>query len=276
MIATDRSANGTYTEALAHGGALLEEMQSLVRYWRPEESTPDFIRRVRQEDLVGQVTARTVSDYVRVFARRFIAFNSSGNGASNGNGPPARYLQQLICGNAPRQVFSDLAFYYTATSDLLLGDFTVLRYWPLVREGRLAISNDEARRFIWEAEQDGRIRAPWSEAVKKDMPARLLNALADFGLLGARRVGRRDVLPYRPADGTVVYLAHLLHEAGVTDASLAEQRAWALFGLERRDVWNRLENLAGDGWFVLQRAGEVVRITWRYPRLAEVVDAFAR
>ena len=268
MIAADRSANGTYTEALAHGGALLEEMHTLVRCWLPGESTPDFIRRVRQEDLVGQVTARTVSDYVRVFARRYVALNS--------NGAPARYLQRLSCGNAPRQVFSDLAFYYTATSDHLLGDFTVLRYWPLVREGRLAISKDEARRFIWEAEHDGRIRAPWSEAVKKDMPARLLNALADFGLLGARRVGRRDVLPYRPADGTVVYLAYLLHEAGVTDASLAEQRAWALFGLERRDVWNRLENLAGDGWFVLQRAGEVVRITWRYPRLTEVVDALAR
>ena len=270
MIVTDVSANGTYTEALAHGGALLEEMHTLLRCWRPEESTPEFIRRVRQEDAVGHVTARTVSDYVRVFARRFVAFNGNGNGA------PARYLQRLICDNAPRQVFSDLAFYYTASSDHLLGDFTVFRYWPLVREGRLAISNDEARRFIWEAEQDGRIRAPWSEAVKKDMPARLLNALADFGLLGARRVSRRDVLPYRPRDGTVVYLAHLLHEAGVTDASLAEQRSWALFGLERRDVWNRLENLAGDGWFVLQRAGEVVRITWRYPRLAEVVDALAR
>ena len=82
--------------------------------------------------------------------------------------------------------------------------------------------------------------------------------------------------PYRPADGTVVYLAHLLHEAGETDASLAEQPAWALFGLEPQDVWNRLDILAGDGWFLVQRAGQVVRITWTYQGLAEAVDALAR
>ena len=46
-------------------------------------------------------------------------------------------------------------------------------------------------------------------------------------------------------------------------------------GLEPADVWNRLENLAGDGWFVVQRAGEVVKITWRYGSVEEVVDALA-
>jgi len=266
VIATEVDSRVTYAEALAHGGALLEEMRTLLLGWRPEEPTRDLIRRVREEAALGHVTARTVSDYVRVFSRRFVA----------PSGTPARYLQRLVRGNVPRRVFSDLAFYYTSESDHLLRDFAVLGYWPLVREGRLTISTDDARRFIWEAEQDGRIRTPWSEAVKKDMPARLLNALADFGLLGARKARWREVLPYRPADDTIVYLAHLLHEAGVTDASLADQPVWALFGLEPRDVWNRLENLAGDSWFVIQRAGEVVRITWQYQRLAEAVNALAR
>lgn len=266
MIATEAHSPVTYTEALAHGGALLEQMRFLLLCWRPGEATPDLIRRVRENDALGHATARTTADYVRVFTRRFVT----------PSGIPACYLQRLVRGNASRQIFTDLAFYYTAKSDHLLRDFTVLRYWPLVREGRLTISNDETRRFIWEAEQDGRIRAPWSEAVKKDMPARLLNALADFGLLGTRKTGRREVVPYRPADGTIIYLTHLLHDKGVTDASLAEQPAWALLGLESRDVWNRLENLAGEGWFLIQRAGEVVRITWQYKQLEEVVDALAR
>ncbi len=107
------------------------------------------------------------------------------------------------------------------------------------------------------------------------MPARVLNALAEFGLLGKRWGDRREFLPYRPADGTVVYLAHMLHDAGVTDASLAQHETWALFGLEPRDVWNRLDLLVGDGWFIVQRAGEVVRITWKYPRIEDAVHALA-
>ena len=51
------------------------------------------------------------------------------------------------------------------------------------------------------------------------------------------------------------------------------QDAWSLYGLEPRDVWNRLEALAGEGWFVVQRAGQVVRITWTYHTVEEAVDA---
>lgn len=266
MIALSSEPLVIYTEALAHGGALLDEMRTLVCAWRPDESTPEFIRRVREDAILGKATARTISDYVRVFARRFVA----------PPGTPSRYLQRLVMTKVPQQVFTDLAFYYTAEQDALFRDFTVLRHWPLVREGRLSISKEDARRFIWEAEQDGRIRAAWSEAVKRDMPARLLNALADFGLLGALKGGRRPVLPFRVADGTIVYLAHALHEKGVSDGSLGGRAEWALFGLEPRDVWNRLDSLAGDGWFVVQRAGEVVRITWKYQRLEEAVNALAR
>jgi hypothetical protein len=100
--------------------------------------------------------------------------------------------------------------------------------------------------------------------------------LTDLGLLQELKPARREVLPYRPADGTLLYVAHLLHSSGITDASLAEQEPWALYGLEPRDVWNRLNALAGEDWFILQRAGEVVRIAWKYESPDEVVDVIAR
>ena len=265
MAVVESAYSPQYTEALAHGGALIEQMRTLSRAWRPGESTPDFIRRVREEDILGHATARTVSDYVRVFARRFVV----------PPGPPVRHLQRLLEGTGSRQIFTDLALYYTAEQDDLLRDFTVLGYWMLVREGRLWISREDARRFIREAEDAELIRAPWSEPVKRDMPMRLLNALADFGLLGALKIGRRPVAPFRPEDGTLVYLAYLLHLKGTTDAGLADQAGWRLFGLLSRDVWHRLEQLSGQEWFLIQRAGDVVRISWRYARIDEVVDALA-
>ncbi len=256
----------TYTQALAKGGALLPETRVLLAAWQPGEGEEALADRVLRSDLLGRATARRVLDIVRVFALRFL---SLGEG-------PARHLKRLVAGGSPHQIYSDLVFHYAAQRDALLHDFTVSRFWPAVRDGRLVVANGDVRQLILEAEQDGRIPSPWSAEIKRDMAGRVLMALTDFGLLRELKPGKREVLPYRAADGTVVYLAHLLHEQGVTDASLAVHPAWALFGLEPADVWHRLDLLAGEGWFVVQRAGQVARITWRYAGLEEAVDALAR
>jgi hypothetical protein len=252
-----------YTQALAKGGALLPETRILLQHWRPDESSADFGERVLRDDILGRATARRVLDIVRVFTLRFLTPIDA----------PARHLQRLIADTVPRQVYSDLVFYYTARRDDLLRDYTIEHYWPAVREGSLVIRNESVQHLIAEAQQDGRIRSPWSPEIRRDMAGRVLIALTDFGLLQEDKPARRQVLPYHPADGTVVYLAHLLHDAGVTDSSLAEHGDWALFGLEPRDVWNRLELLAGQDWFIVQRAGQVTRISWRYDSVEEAVDA---
>ena len=267
MIASSTltSATTVYREGLARGGIRLDETRTLLMAWEPCEPLPAFIERVRRDDVLGKATARTVEDYVRAFAQRF----------AQPPDRPARDLKRLLAGGAARQVVDDLIFYYLAQHEALLRDFTVQRYWPAAREGRLSLTLDAVRQFTAEAEGDGRIATPWSPALKKDMPARVLNVLGKFGLLGDLKGGRCPILPYRPADGAVAYLAYLLHARGVTDASLADRPAWALYGLEPRDVWNRLDALAGDGWLIFQRSGQVVRIGWRYASPEEVVDAVA-
>jgi hypothetical protein len=70
-----------------------------------------------------------------------------------------------------------------------------------------------------------------------------------------------------------LYLATLAHAQGHPDGLLADEPAWRLFGLEPHEVWQRLEQLAGDRWFVVQRAGQVAHITWRYSDPAEVIGA---
>ena len=267
MIAATAAPAGptVYTQALAKGGALLTETRILLQAWQPGEPEVSLAERVLATDLLGKATARRVLDIVRVFNLRFLAPSDA----------PARHLQRLVAGAPTRQTFSDLVLFYAARRDALLWDFTAQRYWPAVRDGRLTIANADVRQLILEAEQDGRIPSPWSAEIKRDMAGRVLIALTDFGLLRELKPARREVLPYRVADGTVVYLAYLLHDEGVTDASLAEHPSWTLFGLEPPDVWNRLDALAGDGWFVVQRAGDVARITWTHRSVEEAVDALA-
>ena len=255
----------TYTQALAKGGALLHETRVLLEAWQPGEPERALADRVLEQDLLGRATAHRVRDIVRVFALRFLAPTDA----------PARHLKRLLAGNAPAQLYRDLVFYYTARRDDLLREFVTTRYWLLVREGRLTITNREAHDLILAGELDGRIPSPWSEEIKRDMAGRVMIALTDFGFLRELKRARREVLPYHVADATVVYLAYLLHGCRVTDAALAEQPAWSLFGLEPADVWHRLEALVADDWFVVQRAGQVVRITWSHDSLEAVVDALA-
>ena len=265
MIAPNAEHGVMYTQALSKGGALLAETRILVQAWHPGEPNAAFAERVLREDLLGRATARRVLDIVRVFTLRFLTSSDA----------PARHLRRLVVNDASRQIFNDVVFYYTALQDDLLRDFILLHYWPAVREGRLTISNQDVRHLILEAEQDGRIRTPWSAEIKRDMAGRVLITLTDFGLLRPLQPAKREVIPYRPADGTIVYMAYLLHENGITDSSLAEHSAWALFGLQAEDVWNRLEVLAGDGWFIVQSAGRVVRITWKYQSVEDVVNALS-
>ncbi len=157
MIAVQAAASANYTEALSRGGALVREMRSLLAAWRADEPPAEFAQRILVEDILAKATARTVRDYVRAFTRRFLVPDDA----------PARHLQQLLPIGAARQTVTDLIFLYTARQDDLLRDFTVLRYWLAARDGRLTMSTLEARELFWEAEQDGRIRIPWSAAVRR-------------------------------------------------------------------------------------------------------------
>jgi hypothetical protein len=255
--------HAVYTQALGKGRALIPEMRLLLQAWQPGESESSLAERVLQQDVLGKSTARRVLDVVHVFSRRLLQPIDTA----------ARHLKPLTLPSAPRQVFSDLLFYYTARQDALLWDFTIRRYWPAVREGRLTLANRDVAELLWEAEQDGRIARPWSSEIKRDMAGRVLGTLSDFGLLEAYRPATRRVALFRAADGTVFYLATLLHAQGCPDGLLADGPAWQLFGLEPHDVWQRLELLAGDGWLVVQHAGQVAHITWRYSDPAEVIGA---
>lgn len=254
-------AQERYTQALAKGGALLPETRLLLEAWNPGESESELSHRVLAGDLLGRATARRVLDIVRVFTLRFLTPDDE----------PARHLKQVVEAGHSDRFYTDLVFHYTVRRDPLLRDFVTRGFWPPVREGRLVITNKDVMGLILDAERDGRIASLWSEEIRRDMCGRVLIALTDFGLLRPIKPATREVTTYRPADQTLVYLACLLHAHGVTDASLADADVWSWFGLEPAEVWNQLALLARDGWFIVQRAGSVRRITWLYPGVEEVL-----
>lgn len=255
-----------YTQALSKGGALIDETRLLLRAWSPGETEAELAQRALDTNLLGRATARRVLDIVRVFALRFLAPTDE----------PARHLRHITSSAQTSSLFSDLVFLYTVRRDPLLRDFVADVYWPAVREGRLIMTNTDVMQLVRSAEIDGRITMPWSDEIRRDMCGRVMIALTDFGLLRPVKPAVRDVASYHPHNWTLVYLAYLLHGKGVTDSSLTEAKEWSWFGLQPEETWDHLSALAGEGWFLLQRAGDVKRITWLYPSMESILDEFTR
>jgi hypothetical protein len=243
-----------YTQALSKGGSLLNETRILLERWSPAETEAKLAERVLEGDALGKATARRVLDIVRVFTLRFLTPDDA----------PARHLKHLVERGASGRMTTDLMLFYALRRDPLLRDFVSLFYWPSVRAGRLVITNGDVMGLLSEAEGDGRIVSRWSDEIRRDMCGRVMIALTDFGLFRPMKPAVREVASYRPADETLVYIAYLLHDRGVTDAALAEADEWSWFGFEPDEVWSQLDLLSRGGWLLLQRAGDVRRISWTH------------
>jgi hypothetical protein len=258
---------GRYTIAVCKGSAFLEETKTLLRAWYPGETASEFRDRVLREDLLGRRTAYRTSDIVRrVFAWRFLRPDSR----------PAILLKRLVERGQPGQIFSDLCLLYAARNDDLIRDAVTRLYWPALSDGRLNLSPAYVVEFLRQADRDRRVPEPWSEQVKLRVARGVLKAMTDFGLLREVGRGKRELVPFHPADQTIVYLAYDIHFTGSTDASVVNHRDWALFGFGPRKVSLALDRLSGEGWWLAQVAGSLVRVTWKYANMEEVVDALAR
>lgn len=261
------SEAGAYTIAISKGSALLEETRALLRAWKSTESPTEFSDRVLREDILGRMTAYRARDIVRrVFARRYLRPNNQ----------PALLLKRILEHTESGQLFSDLCLLYAARADGLIRDAITQLYWPALSAGRLALGPEYVVEFLRQAEREGRISDPWSEQVKLKVARGVLKAMADFGLLVDVGRGRRELVHFRATDLTLVFLAYDLHLSGSTDAGVVGHRDWALFGLTSKDAAFAIDRLSGAGWWLAQVAGSVVRISWKYTSMEEVVDAFAR
>jgi hypothetical protein len=255
-----------YTTAVCKGSGLLSEMKALLRAWQPGESAVHFRARVLKEDILAKATAKRANDLVdRVFAPRFL----------RDNGKPARYLQRLLASRVSSAAFSDLCFLYTVRQDDLLRDVLERVYWPMVRKGYLTLNDGSILLFLQSESARERIIEPWSQYVERRVARGTLRVMTDFGLLHPIRKGRREVRRYHPSDTLIVFLAYELRHSGFTDAGVVAHPDWAIFGMQRPDVVSRMDRLSTDGWWIMQAAGSLVRVTWKYGSMDEVVNALA-
>jgi hypothetical protein len=212
------------------------------------------------------VTARRLRNIVaECFAPRFLV----------NAGAPALHLKRLSSGITASE-FQQMLLLFTCRANAVLGDFIRHVYWQKYAGGYSEISNEDARAFVTRAIDDSKTVKRWSEATVKRVSAYLTGCCADYGLLENGQKSNRRILPFRVSSKVVAYLAYDLHRSGIGDNALLSHEDWELFGLSREDVLEEIKRLSLKGLLIVQAAGNVVKIGWRYQNMEELCDVLAQ
>jgi hypothetical protein len=234
--------------------------------WQPAMDPASLYQAALCSGRFPNVSARRLRNIViECFAPRYLMQN----------GQPAILLKKLEHAFTPQEL-SQLLFLYTCRANLILADFVRQVYWERYAAGYEAINNKDANAFVAQAVRDGKTQKPWSERMIKNVASYLTGCCADYGLLEKGQKSARKIMPFRLESRVAAYLAYDLHFAGFGDNSIIGHEDWALFGLDRNDIRDEFKRLSLLGHAIVQSAGEVMRISWRYTSLEEFTDVIAQ
>lgn len=254
---------GLYTTQLQAGLGMVEETQILLDLWHDGMGVPELQKVALEAGQFPNMSARRLRNVVaECFAPRFL-----NNGAS-----PAGLLKKLRPVLTKRE-FEQLLYLYACRANPILYDFVEEVYWRVYSTGRDTISYEDAKGFVYRANQEGKTKKRWSEGTITRVAGYLTGTCADFGLLERGSKPVRQILPFHMEQKTGLFLAYDLHSGGVGDNRLLAHDDWGLFGLDRQDVLEELKRLALQDWLIIQSAGNVIRIDWRYKDMEALTDA---
>lgn len=255
----------TYTTQLQAGLGTVYETRALLDIWSEGMTAQTLYERALKSGQFPKMSARRLRNVVvECFAPRYLA-----------DGAKAAALLKALLAHLTTNEFHQLQFLYTCRANAVLADFVRDLYWPAYAAGRHVISNGDAREFIVQASQSGRTTSPWSPSTIRRMSGYLTGACADFGLLESGAKSVRKVLPFRIESRVAVILAYDRHCAASSDVRVLDSPDWALFGLQTEDVLAEMKRLVLKGAWLVQSAGDVVRISWQYASMEELIDAIA-
>lgn len=248
-----------YTSQLQAGLGLVLETQKLLNLWEPGMVGQDLLKAALASGEFPTVAARRLRNVIiEAFCPRYLIDEAL----------PARLLKRAL-GSVSKDDFRSLCFLFTCRANPILGDFVRQIYWSRYAAGGGSVSREDSVNFVSSAVSDGRTTMRWSDATITRVARYLLGACADFGLLGPMKGGTRPINTFRITPNVASVLAHDLHFRGFGDNALLRSEDWGLFGLEADDALGELKRLSLQGELIVQSAGGIVQISWKYKSMEE-------
>ncbi len=252
----------TYTSNLKAGLGMLEETEQFLDLLA-EGDTPEAIeQRARDTGTFGSCSARRIHDLIfLVFGPRYLVEDNQ----------PALRLKALK-DHLPQRDFGQLLFLHTARVHSILVGFVNEVYWPSYAAGAGHLRREQVAEFISDSIERGLTTNRWNDTISKRMASSIVGTLADFQFLANSRGDTFEITAPHIADSTALYLAHERHFAGLADTAVLRAEEWALFGLETHDVYEVLKRLSRRGHFIVQYAGDLLRVSWKYTNMDEMIN----
>ena len=255
----------TYNTNLAMGLGLIEETKKLLTLWSPPMDGITLYREALSAGIFPNLSAYRLRNLVvRCFATRYLVSDRR----------PAEFLKLLLPHFTSGQL-AQLFFLYTCRANPILADFVRQVYWERYGAGSSTLRKMDAEDFIRRAIDDGKTPSRWADGQIDRVGRYLMGCCADYGLLGNRSRGGRNIVSFRLELKVTAYLIHDLHFSPLGDNASVSHPDWQLFGLERGDVREELRRLSLNGHFILQSAGEVTHIAWKHRNMEEVIHVLA-
>jgi hypothetical protein len=249
-----------YTSRLQKGGALLDDMRVLVRFWRDGPDTQVAEDAIRQ-NVLGKASRTRVRDTLkRAFLPRFV------HGKPPGGWKIVRPLEDAA---APREVVAPIYYWLTARSEPLLYEFVSGFLAEHKAHGNSRVTTDDVARFIrGRLQQTGK---RWSRSVTLRVARGLLAALRDFGIL-VGTMKKRIAPTYLPLE-VFVHVAFSLSREGASGERLLYHPDWRLFLLSPSEVEHLFLEAHRHHLLDYQAAGGIVRIEFPMRTLEEAAHA---
>lgn len=250
-----------YTTQLGAGLGVIDETRILLNLWQPGMKSSALYQAALDSGDFPNVTARRLRNIVaECFAPRYLVKDDY----------PAAILKELITILSSTEL-TQLFFLFTSRANTILADFVKQVYWMRYAGGLDAISTDDAKDFVVEANQNGKTIRYWSDSMIKRVSSYLTGCCADFGMLEKGRKSVRKIIPFRVQQKNIALLAYDLHFAGVGDNAVISHPDWELFGLQKEDLREEMKRLSLKGFFIIQSAGDVISIGWNFKSWEELI-----
>lgn len=249
-----------YNSDLLKGTGLIQETLSLLDVYKPGISKKDFTEEVIHSNALIKNHDNRMKDIIEhVFYRRFVNYGEDSVLA-------LKYLRDKHLG---LEVLRQLLLVYTCRRNLILFDFISNVYQKLIQKGAVELPQNAAREFIDENIKNGNIEKAWADSTKRKVAEHMNACMIDFKLTDRQK----RLLPLFLSDTVANYLTHELHFKGYSDEAIATAEEWTLFGYDRYDTIKHLERLAIQGHFIFQNSGDLIKITWHYQNMKDLIDA---
>ena len=237
----------TYTSNIIHAGALVADTRLLLAAWNTQESVPENLQRVVDENLLAKSSRARLKEELVVFKKRYLL-----------DAELTAALVTLVQANIAGKTLHAILYYLTAEADPLIADSVTELFAAMLAEGKHDITTKAMTAWLLAAVRTGRTAGQWSASTAERIAHGVLATLRDFDII-AGKAKKRLQQPFLPVPA-FAFIAFLLQREGQTGERLLTHPSWRRFLLNRREVEQHFLAAHQENVLNYQAAGRVVRI----------------